>query len=176
MREGIGVLLTREEVQEKVRELAREIAQDLAGEEVTLLCILKGSVFFAADLARELPLPVYLEFMRVESYGAGTASSGRVKILQDVDGDLAGKNVLVVEDILDSGHTLRALQDLLSKRRPKTLRTAVLLDKPSRREREVQVEYRGFEVPDVFVVGYGLDYAQQYRNLPYVGYLEHPPV
>ena len=137
-----------------------------------LICVLKGSIFFTCELAKRIPLPVTLDFMSVSSYGNETVSSGRVKIVKDLDEAIEGKNVIVIEDIIDSGRTLSYLMDLLKVRKPESLKLCTLLDKPDRRVTDVSVDYTGFEIPDKFVVGYGLDYAQKYRNLPYIGVIE----
>lgn len=169
---NINVHLTEEELDKRIREMAAQISKDFDGEPITLICILKGSVFFTCDLAKRISNPVELDFMKVSSYGSGTSSSGRVKIEQDLDENIEGKNVLVVEDIIDSGRTLSYLLDILGRRNPKSLKLCTLLDKPDRRVVEVNVDYVGFEIPDEFVVGYGLDYNQKYRDLPYIGYVE----
>ena len=169
---NINVHLTEEELDKRIREMAAQISKDFDGEPITLICILKGSVFFTCDLAKRISNPVELDFMKVSSYGSGTSSSGRVKIEQDLDENIEGKNVLVVEDIIDSGRTLSYLLDILGRRNPKSLKLCTLLDKPDRRVVEVDVDYVGFEIPDEFVVGYGLDYDQKYRDLPYIGYVE----
>ena len=143
-----------------------------AGESVHLICILKGSVFFVCELAKRITVPVTIDFMQVSSYGAETKSSGVVRLSKDLDEPLQGKNVIIVEDIIDSGRTLSHLVKLLAQRNPKTMTLCTLLDKPSRRVVDVDVEYTGFQIPDEFVVGYGLDYDQKYRNLPYIGVIE----
>ncbi len=171
MADRVSVLLSEEEVGKRIKELAAQISADYAGEEVLLICILKGSIFFTTELAKHLDVPVKFDFMSVSSYGDGTVSSGRVKIIKDLDDSIEGKNVIVIEDIIDSGRTLHHLLALLGVRSPKTLKLCTLLDKPDRREIDVHVDYTGFKIPDAFVVGYGLDYKQQYRNLPYVGVL-----
>jgi hypoxanthine phosphoribosyltransferase len=154
-------------------EIADRINKDYEGEELTLICVLKGGVMFMCDLARRLNLSVRLDFMSVSSYGSETKSSGVVKIIKDLDDSIDGKNVLVVEDIIDSGNTLSYLIDILKKRGPKSIKLCTLLDKPSRREKkDVFVDYVCFEIEDRFVVGYGLDYDQRYRNLPYIGVME----
>lgn len=168
----IRVMITEEQVNLRIRELAEQISEDYKGKSVHLICILKGSVFFSCDLAKRITVPVTLDFMSVSSYGSETVSSGRVRILKDLDESIKGKNVLIVEDIIDSGNTLAYLKDLLSTRAPESLSICTLLDKPDRRVANVDVEYVGFEIPDEFVVGYGLDYDQLYRNLPYVGVVE----
>ncbi len=172
MADKISVMISEEEIEKRVRELAEQISKDYAGEEVLLICILKGSVFFTCELAKRLTIPVKLDFMSVSSYGDATVSSGRVKIIKDLDDSIEGKNVIVIEDIIDSGRTLAHLLAVLKVRQPKSIKLCTLLDKPSRREVEVKVDYVGVSIPDAFVVGYGLDYAQKYRNLPYIGVLE----
>ena len=172
MAETIRVMIPEEEVDKKIAELGKKISEDYAGKEVHLICILKGSVFFTCELAKRITVPVSLDFMSVSSYGDGTVSSGIVKIVKDLDESLEGKDVIVIEDIIDSGKTLYYLLDVLAKRNPKSLKLCTLLDKPDRRVRDVKVDYTGFEIPDEFVVGYGLDYAQKYRNLPYIGVVE----
>ena len=169
MSEKISVLISEEEVDKKVREIAAQISKDYEGKEVHLICVLKGSVFFACELAKRLTVPVTLDFMSVSSYGDDTKSSGVVKIVKDLDEPLENKDVLIVEDIIDSGRTLSYLIEILKKRNPASLHLCTLLDKPDRRVRPVEVDYTCFEIPDEFVVGYGLDYAQKYRNLPYIG-------
>ena len=173
MTERIRVLLSEEEVDKRIREIAGKINRDYAGRAVHLICILKGGVFFTCELAKRLTVPVSLDFMSVSSYGSGTESSGVVKIVKDLDQPLEGKEVLIVEDIIDSGRTLAYLIDLLQKRNPKSIRLCTLLDKPERRvKKQVTVDYTCFTIPDEFVVGYGLDYDQKYRNLPYIGVVE----
>lgn len=172
MAETIRVMIPEEEVDAKIAELGKKISEDYAGRQVHLICILKGSVFFTCELAKRITVPVSLDFMSVSSYGDGTASSGIVKIAKDLDESLEGKDVIVIEDIIDSGRTLYYLMDVLEKRQPNSLKLCTLLDKPDRRVRDVKVDYVGFEIPDEFVVGYGLDYAQKYRNLPYIGVVE----
>lgn len=169
MTETVEVLVNEEKVAERIEELGRKISEDYAGKQVHLICVLKGGVFFMCELAKRIRVPVSMDFMSVSSYGDGTASSGVVKIVKDLDETLENKDVLVVEDIVDSGRTLSYLLDVLKKRGPKSMRVCTLLDKPDRRVRNVKVDYTGFEIPDEFVVGYGLDYAQKYRNLPYIG-------
>lgn len=172
MAEKIRVLVSEEDVDRRIEELGKQISEDYAGKQVHLICVLKGGVFFLCELAKRISIPVSLDFMSVGSYGDGTQSSGIVKITKDLDESLEGKEVLVVEDIIDSGNTLYYLLDVLKKRGPKSMRLCTLLDKPDRREKDVKVDYVGFEIPDEFVVGYGLDYAQKYRNLPYIGVVE----
>ena len=172
MAEKIRVMISEEEVDAKIAEIGKKISEDYAGEEVHLVCILKGSVFFTCELAKRITIPVSLDFMSVSSYGDGTKSSGIVKIAKDLDETIEEKNVIVIEDIIDSGRTLSYLLDVLSKRKPKSMKLCTLLDKPERRVVDVKVDYTGFSIPDEFVVGYGLDYAQKYRNLPYIGVVE----
>ena len=172
MAEKIRVLVSEEDVDRRIEELGKQISEDYAGKQVHLICVLKGGVFFLCELAKRITIPVSLDFMSVGSYGDGTQPSGIVKITKDLDESLEGKEVLVVEDIIDSGNTLYYLLDVLKKRGPKSMRLCTLLDKPDRREKDVKVDYVGFEIPDEFVVGYGLDYAQKYRNLPYIGVVE----
>ncbi|MFR9018247.1 MAG: hypoxanthine phosphoribosyltransferase [Fusobacterium sp.] len=168
--EGIvEVLISREKVEERIKELAKEIEKDYAGKELVCVGLLKGSVMFMADLIKAVDLDLRIDFMKVSSYGSGTNSTGVVKILKDVDVDLAGKDVLIVEDIIDTGLTILNVKDFLSKKNPNSVRVCTLLDKPSRRVVEVKGEYVGFEIPDEFVVGYGLDLDEKYRNLPFVG-------
>lgn len=172
MSEKIRVLISEEEVNEKVREIGARISADYKGKQVHLICVLKGGVFFACELSKRITVPVTLDFMSVSSYGDDTKSSGVVRIVKDLDEPLEGKDVIVVEDIIDSGRTLSYLMEILRGRKPASLRLCTLLDKPERRVRKVDVDYTCFEIPDEFVVGYGLDYAQKYRNLPFVGVLE----
>ncbi len=172
MAERIKVMFSEEEVAQKVEELGRKISEDYAGKEIHLICVLKGSVFFVCELAKRITIPVSMDFMSVSSYGDGTSSSGVVKIAKDLDEALEGKDVLVVEDIVDTGRTLSYLLEILAKRKPNSMKLCTLLDKPSRRVVDVKVDYTGFQIPDEFVVGYGLDYAQKYRNLPYIGVVE----
>ena len=165
------ILLDQETVARRVKELGAQITEDYAGREPVLVCILKGAALFTADLCRHIDLPISLDFMAISSYGSGTSSSGVVRITKDLDSSIENKDVIIVEDIVDSGLTLSYLLAILKSRHPASLSICVLLDKPERREVEVPVRYRGFEIPDHFVVGYGLDYAEKYRNLPYVGVL-----
>lgn len=159
------VLITRDEVSEIVRRLGAQITADFAGEELLVVCILKGSCIFFSDLVRELKLDVKFDFMVLSSYGSGTTTSRDVKIIKDLTEDVRGKNVLVVEDIIDSGRTIKSLKELLLKREPKCLKIATMLNKPERREVDIDTDYTGKVIPDEFVIGYGLDYAQKYRNL-----------
>ena len=165
------VLITKEEIREAVRELGQKITRDYAGKEPVLLCILKGAVMFYTDLMREIDLPVSCEFMAISSYGNATKSTGVVQIRKDLDRDILGKDVIIVEDIVDSGITLNYLKKNLQMRGPASLRIATLLDKPSGRKVDLQTDYHCFNIPDAFVVGYGLDYAERYRNLPDIGVL-----
>lgn len=172
MAEKIRVMISEEDVDAKIAEMGKKISEDYAGKQVHLICILKGSVFFMCELAKRITVPVSMDFMSVSSYGDGTSSSGIVKIAKDLDETLEGKDVIVVEDIIDSGRTLYYLLDVLQKRKPSSMKLCTLLDKPDRRVMDVKVDYVGFAIPDEFVVGYGLDYAQKYRNLPYIGVVE----
>lgn len=169
MAEHIRVLLPEEEVDARIQEIGDQISRDYAGKQVHLVCVLKGGSFFMCELAKRISVPVSLDFMSVSSYGSDTKSSGVVKIVKDLDESIENKDVIVVEDIVDSGRTLSYLLENLKSRKPKSLRLCTLLDKPERRVKKVEVDYTGFEIPDEFVVGYGLDYAQKYRNLPYIG-------
>lgn len=172
MSETVRVLLSEEEVDKRIGEIAERINKDYEGEQIHLICVLKGGIFFTCELSKRLRVPVSMDFMSVTSYGAATKSSGVVKIIKDLDEEIEGKNVLVAEDIIDSGRTLSYLLEYLRNRNPKSLKLCTLLDKPERRVVEVDVDYTCFEIPDEFVVGYGLDYAQKYRNLPYIGVVE----
>lgn len=172
MSEHIRVLLPEEELNERIQTLGREISRDYEGRQVHMICVLKGGSFFMCDLAKRISVPVSLDFMSVSSYGSGTKSGGVVKIVKDLDESIKDKDVLVVEDIVDSGRTLSYLLEMLWARGPETLRLCTLLDKPERRVVDVDVDYTGFQIPDKFVVGYGLDYDQRYRNLPYIGVVE----
>ena len=161
MAERIRVLLSEEEVNERIRQIGEQISKDYEGRQVHLICVLKGGSFFMCELAKRITVPVSLDFMSVSSYGGGTKSSGVVKIVKDLDEPLDGKDVIVVEDIVDSGRTLSYLLELLGKRNPKSLALCTMLDKPERRVVDVKVDYTGFNIPDEFVVGYGLDYDQR---------------
>ncbi|MBR6638495.1 MAG: hypoxanthine phosphoribosyltransferase [Lachnospiraceae bacterium] len=172
MSEKIRVLLSEEEVDKRIKELGEQISKDYEGKNVHLICILKGGVFFMCELAKRITVPVSMDFMAVSSYGGGTASSGIVKIVKDLDEAIEGKDVIIVEDIIDSGRTLSHLIELLGQRKPNSIRLCTLLDKPDRRVVDVEVQYVGYSIPDEFVVGYGLDYDQKYRNLPYIGVVE----
>ncbi|MBW4846521.1 MULTISPECIES: hypoxanthine phosphoribosyltransferase [Clostridia] len=173
MDDKIRILLSEEEVAARVKEIAEEISRDYEGKPLHLICILKGGVFFTCELAKRINLPLTLDFMSVSSYGAGTVSSGIVKITKDLDEPIEGKDVLIVEDIIDSGNTLAYLIEVLKQRNPNSIELCTLLDKPERRVKDqVKVKYTCFTVPDQFIVGYGLDYDQIYRNLPYIGVIE----
>ena len=165
---SLRVLISAEQIQTRIHELAAQIDRDLPGGPIYLIAILKGACFFLSDLARAIKTPARIEFMGISSYGKGKTSSGEVKVTKDLDVTIEGYDVIVVEDIVDSGITLTYLMQLLAQRKPKSLRIATLLDKPKHRQRPVKADYRGFEIPDEFVVGYGLDYAEDYRNLPEV--------
>ena len=171
MKETTRVLIPEDKVDERIAQLGEQISRDYAGRQVHLIGILKGSIFFICELAKRITVPVTMDFMSVSSYGAGTKSSGVVKLIKDLDESIEGKDILVVEDIIDSGHTLSYLLKNLSSRNPASIRLCTLLDKPERREVDVEVDYQGFSIPDEFVIGYGLDYDQRYRNLPYIGVL-----
>lgn len=172
MAEKISVLISEEEVNKRIAEIGEQISRDYEGQSVHLICVLKGSVMFTCELAKRITVPVTFDFMSCSSYGADTKSSGVVRLVKDLDEPLEGKNVIVIEDIVDSGRTLSYLLEILGARKPASLKLCTLLDKPERRVKPVHVDYTGFEIPDKFVVGYGLDYDQKYRNLPYVGVLE----
>ncbi len=172
MSETIHELISEAEVAEKIAQLGAQISKDYEGEDIYMLCILKGGVFFMTELAKHVSVPVELDFMAVSSYGSQTRSSGNVRIIKDLDTPITGKNVLVVEDIIDTGRTLAYLLENLQQRGPKSLKLCTLLDKPEERVTDVDVDYVGFQIPNKFVVGYGLDYDQHYRNLPYIGVVE----
>ena len=172
MAETVKVLVPEEDVAKRIKELGEQISKDYAGKQVHLICVLKGGVFFMCELAKRITVPVSMDFMCVGSYGDGTKSSGVVRLAKDLDESIENKEVLIVEDIIDSGNTLYYLMDVLRQRKPASLRLCTLLDKPDRRVKDVHVDWTGFEIPDEFVVGYGLDYAQKYRNLPYIGVVE----
>lgn len=169
MGERIEVLLTEEEVDKRIQEIGDQISKDYAGKGVHLVCVLKGGSFFMCELAKRITIPVSIDFMSVSSYGGDTKSSGVVRIVKDLDEPLTDRHVIVIEDIVDSGRTLSYLLDMLGSRGPADVKLCTLLDKPDRRVVDVKVDYTGFEIPDEFVVGYGLDYDQKYRNLPYIG-------
>ncbi len=165
----LKVLFTAQELRERVAKMGQEIARDYQGKAPVLVSVLRGSYIFMADLTRSIDLPCTVDFMSVSSYGAGTASSGQVKILKDLSEPIEGKDLIIVEDILDSGNTLYYLRDVLEARKPASVSICTLLDKPERRTKDIKADYVGFQIPDAFVVGYGLDYAEKYRNLPYIG-------
>lgn len=166
------VLISTEELKQRIADMGKQISQDYAGKEILMIGVLRGAVIFMADLARAIDIPVAIDFMAVSSYGAGTSSSGVVRILKDLDETVEGKHILVVEDIIDSGLTLNYLLDNIKSRKPASLRMCTLLNKPERRKVNVHIDYNGFTIPDHFVVGYGLDYAEKYRNLPFIGILK----
>lgn len=168
----LEVFYSEEQLKAKVAELGAAITRDYQGKSPVLVSVLRGSYIFMADLTRNIDLPCTVDFMSVSSYGAGTTSSGQVKILKDLSEPIEGKDLIIVEDILDSGNTLYYLRDVLSTRKPASIAICTLLDKPERRAKPIHADYAGFEVPDAFVVGYGLDYAEKYRNLPYIGVLK----
>ena len=167
---NISVLIAEDELEKKICELAAQISKDYAGSEyVKLICILKGSAFFACELAKRITVPVMMDFMQASSYGAGTVSSGKINIKKELDEGIDGEDVIIVEDIIDSGNTLSRLIPLLESRGPKSVKICTMLNKPERREVEIDIAYNGFVIPDKFVVGFGLDFNQRYRNLPYIG-------
>lgn len=166
------ILFSEEELTQRVKELGAQITQDYQGKEPVLISVLRGSYIFMADLSRAIDLPCAIDFMSVSSYGKGTSSSGQVQITKDLSDEIEGKDIIIVEDILDSGNTLFYLMQLLQARNPASICLCTLLDKPERRVKDIKANYIGFSVPDAFVVGYGLDYAEKYRNLPYIGILK----
>ncbi|MDO5382559.1 MAG: hypoxanthine phosphoribosyltransferase [Eubacteriales bacterium] len=168
---NISVLISEEDIEKRVCELGEQISRDYEGKELKLICILKGSIFFCCELAKRITVPVKIDFMQTSSYGSGTVSSGVIEIKKELDEDIAGEHVIVVEDIIDSGNTLYRLIPMLKERNPEDICICTLLDKPERREVDIDVKYNGFCIPDEFVVGYGLDYDQRYRNLPFIGSL-----
>lgn len=172
MENHIEVLISKEEVETRICELAEEINKDYAKTELHLVVILKGSVFFACELAKRITVPVTMDFMSVSSYGDGMVSAGKITVKKELDEDIANRDVLIVEDIVDSGRTLFHLKKLLLARNPKSLKIVTLLEKPDRKTEDIQTDYRGFTIPDKFVVGYGLDHAQKYRNLSYIGVVQ----
>ncbi|MCR5770263.1 MAG: hypoxanthine phosphoribosyltransferase [Butyrivibrio sp.] len=172
MAERVRVMFTEEEVDKRIREIGEQISKDYAGKTVHLICVLKGGSFYMTELAKRITVPVTLDFMSASSYGSSTKSSGVVKIVKDLDEPLKDKDVIIVEDIVDSGRTLSYLIKMLGDRGPSSIKLTTLLDKPDRRVTDVKVDYTGFVIPDEFVVGYGLDYDQRYRNLPYIGVVE----
>ena len=166
------VLFSKEQLAKRIKELAAQLDKDYAGKTPLMVAILKGSVMFFTDLIREMTLPLEIDFMSISSYGSGVKSSGEVKMIKDLDKKIEGKDVIIVEDIVDSGYTMKYLTHLLEARNPSSIKICALLDKPSRRETDVAVDYKGFEVGNEFVVGYGLDYAARYRNIPFIGILK----
>ncbi|MBO6299023.1 MAG: hypoxanthine phosphoribosyltransferase [Lachnospiraceae bacterium] len=171
MADTIKVLISEEQVKERIKELGAQISREYEGKSLHLICILKGSIFFTCELARYITVPVTLDFITVSSYGNGKTSTGKVSIVRDLTEGIQARDVLVIEDIVDTGRTLSYLMEMLKERNPASIKLCTLLDKPNRRTHPVDVEYVGFEVPDEFIVGWGLDYAQNYRNLPYIGIL-----
>lgn len=169
MGEIIHEMITEKQITDRILEMAEQISKDYEGKEIRLICILKGSVFFCAELAKRITVPVTIDFMQVSSYGDKNKTSGNLTVKKDLDDQVEGLHCLVVEDIVDSGYTLSLTKKMLLARNPASLKLCALLDKPDRRETEIEAEYTGFVIPDKFVVGYGLDYAQKYRNLPYIG-------
>lgn len=169
MAEKIEVMYSEDEVMRRIKELAEQINRDYEGKEIHMIGILRGGSFFMCELAKHITVPVTIDFMSASSYGMSTTSSGVVKIVKDLEEPIVGRDVIVVEDIIDTGRTLSYLLEMLSQRGPKSLKLCTLLDKPDRRVVEVNIDYNGYSIPDEFVVGYGLDYAQKYRNLPYIG-------
>ena len=172
MADKLNVMITEEEIDKRVREVAAQITKDFAGEEIHLVCVLRGGSFFTCELAKRIDLPMTMDFISCSSYGNDTKSSGVVRIVKDLSDSIVDKNVIVIEDVVDTGRTLSYLLKMLSERQPRSLKLCSLLDKPSRRVVEVTTDYIGFTIPDKFVVGYGLDYAQRYRNLPYIAEIE----
>ncbi len=166
------ILITEEQIKTRTRELGQQISQDYGGLDLLLVCVLKGAITFLADLMRHITIPHAIDFMAISSYGASTESSGIVRILKDLDTSIEGRNVLIVEDIIDTGRTLHYITENLKTRRPKSLRICTLLNKPSRRQIDIALDYVGFEIPNKFVIGYGLDFAEIYRSLPYIGVLK----
>ena len=170
--DNIRELISERRINRRIKEIGAQISEEYAGKELHMISVLKGGAFFTCELAKRISIPVTLDFMSVSSYGDEKSSSGVVKIVKDLDESIEGRHVMVIEDIVDSGRTLSYLMKMLRERKPESLALCTLLDKPSRRTHEVHVDYTGFEVPDVFIVGYGLDFAQKYRNLPYIGVVE----
>ncbi len=166
------ILVTQQDLAEITKTLGEQITKDYAGKKLLMVGVLKGSIYFLTDLSRNIDLPCNIDFIQASSYGAGTVTSGEIKITKDIGSDLSGYDVLLVEDILDTGRTLKYIHDMLSKRNPQSISVITLLDKPARREVDIYADYVGVDVPNAFVVGYGLDYNQLYRNLPYIGILK----
>ncbi len=171
-KENLEVLISAKDLKKRIKELADEISTDYKGKKPVFVSILKGASFFLADLVREMKLDLTLDYIAASSYGEGTESSGNVRILKDLSAPIDGKDVIIVEDIIDRGYTLKAIRDLLNARKANSVKVCVLLDKPDRRKVDVAVDYRGFTIPDRFIVGYGMDYAERYRNLPYIAVLK----
>ena len=169
----VKTLIEEEKLHERIKEIAKQIEKEYEGKEITLICILKGSVFFTVELAKNIEGDVKLEFIRVSSYGEGTESTGEIKMKLDLKDSIKGKDVIVIEDIIDTGRTLSYLIEYLKMKKPNSVKLCALLDKPDRRVKDVKVDYTGFQIPDKFVVGYGLDWDEKYRNLPYIGYIEN---
>ena len=172
MNEKIRVLIPEEDIQKRIAEVGAALSRDYEGKEVLMICVLRGGVFFACELAKHITVPLSMDFMCVSSYGSGTVSKGTVKIIKDLDENIEGKHVLIAEDIVDSGNTLSTLIKLLKVRKPASVKLCTLLDKPERRVVDIEADYSCFKIPDEFVVGYGLDYDQHYRNLLYIGVVE----
>ena len=171
--ENLNVLIDEEKLNNRIKEMAKQIENEYKNEEIVLVCILKGAVYFTVELSKNIKdSSIILDFMKVSSYGEGIQTTGNVELKVDLSTNIENKNVIIVEDIIDSGYTLNYLYDYLKSKNPKTLKICVLLDKKERREKDIRVDYTGFEIENKFVVGYGLDYADKYRNLPYVGYIE----
>ncbi len=170
--EEVKVLIDEQKLQARVDEIAKQIGEEYKNKEIILICILKGSIFFTVDLARKINEDVRIEFIRVSSYGEGTESTGEIKMKLDLKDSIQGKDVIVIEDIIDTGRTLSYLMEYLKMKKPNSIKLCALLDKPERRVKKVKVDYTGFQIPDEFVVGYGLDCNEKYRNLPYIGYIE----
>ncbi len=166
------VLIDEKRIEARLTEIADELNREYHGQKLIVVGVLKGAFMFMSDLIKKLTVDTEVYFLKAESYGSGTKTSGEVKITKDIEKDIKGENVLIVEDIIDSGYTMREVLKLLEERGPKSLKLCSCLSKPSRREYEIEIDYLGFEIPDEFVIGYGLDYAEQYRNLPYIGYIE----
>lgn len=172
MADKLNIMITEEEIENRIAEIADQINEEYAGQSVHLVCVLRGGSFFMCSLAKRITLPVTLDFISCSSYGNDTKSSGVVRIVKDLNDSIVDKNVIVIEDVVDTGRTLKYLLELLRDRQPKSLKLCSLLDKPSRRVVDIEADYTGFTIPDKFVVGYGLDYAQKYRNLPYIAEIE----
>lgn len=173
MKDTISTLISESELKNRIKELGVEISRDYEGKSVVLICILKGAVYFLTELSQSITVPVTIDFMQVSSYGSGMVSTGNIKIKRDHEENIEGRHVIVVEDIVDTGYTLTALMEVLGLEKPASIKLAALLEKPERRVKDVKIDYCGFSVPDKFVVGFGLDYDQKYRNLPYIGVVEN---